>query len=325
MTNPNNAVGTNGAYGGRTSVNAFNDNLAVYSGRGILSGWACEPSSGMTVALGGDGEHRDVAIAEDPIGNRTTINNISEAPVEVTIAAAPATNSRIDSIVAYVVRPPQGSASEVDNPAAVGLIAVSGTVAGTPTAPDDNAIRTAITADGAAGTTAYYVVLANITVANGTTVITSTEIAAGDGVTLDQSILGEKFETVTTRGYFSSIQSTTNTTGVDVGQLYSGVESDGTDMSSIPVSLPYDTKLVVMASFPLSASSGNAFIDLYIDGTKFSNMITNNEQYSHSTWGVLKTSLLSKGSHTIGFKLRASNNTAYIGAYRTIAVSISAA
>ena len=75
MTNPNNAVGTNGAFGGRTSVNAFNDGLASYSA-GIMSGWACEPSSGLTVVLGGDGNTRDVAIAEDNAGNKTTINNI---------------------------------------------------------------------------------------------------------------------------------------------------------------------------------------------------------------------------------------------------------
>lgn len=45
MTNPNNAVGTNGAYNGRTSVNAFNDNLAVYTSRGVISGWAMAPDS----------------------------------------------------------------------------------------------------------------------------------------------------------------------------------------------------------------------------------------------------------------------------------------
>ena len=69
MTNPNNAIGTNGAYGGRTSVNAFNDNLAIYQGRGILSGFAVSPNAGMSVAIGGNGTTRDVAIAEDNIGN----------------------------------------------------------------------------------------------------------------------------------------------------------------------------------------------------------------------------------------------------------------
>lgn len=178
-TNPNNAVGTNGAFGGRTSVNAFNDDLSAYSA-GIMSGWACSPSSGLTVVLGGDGSTRDVAIAEDNAGNKTTINNISGSPISVTVGNAPNNNSRIDSIVAYVDNPPQGSATATDNYEACGLIVVSGTVASTPVAPNDSVIRTAITADGASGTTAYYVVLANVTVASGTTDIVSDNIASGD-------------------------------------------------------------------------------------------------------------------------------------------------
>lgn len=179
MTNPNNAVGTNAAYNGRTSVKAFNDGVGAYS-RGIISGWACSPNTGMTVSLGGDGNTRDVAIAQDSGGNKTTINNISESPINVTLSAAPASNSRIDAIVAYVDNPPQGSATVIDNPAACGLIAVEGTVAASPVAPNESAIRTAITADGASGATAYYVVLANITIANGTTDLTSDDIQAGD-------------------------------------------------------------------------------------------------------------------------------------------------
>lgn len=174
MTNPNNAVGTNAAYDGRTSVKAFNDGVGAYS-RGIISGWACSPNTGMTVSLGGDGNARDVAIAQDSGGNKTTINNISESPINVTLSAAPASNSRIDAIVAYVDNPPQGSATVIDNPAACGLIAVEGTIASTPVAPNESAIRAAITADGASGATAYYVVLATVTVASGTT-----DLVAGD-------------------------------------------------------------------------------------------------------------------------------------------------
>lgn len=178
-TNPNNAVGTNAAYDGRTSVKAFNDGIGAYS-RGILSGWACSPNTGMTVSLGGDGTTRDIAIAEDVAGNKITVNNISESPISVTMSAAPSTNSRIDVIVAYVDNPPQGAATSIDNPGACGLIAVGGTAAADPVPPNDSAIRTAITADGASGATAYYVVLANITIANGTTDLTSDDIQAGD-------------------------------------------------------------------------------------------------------------------------------------------------
>lgn len=178
-TNPNNAIGTNGAFGGRTSVNAFNDNLSAWT-RGVMSGWACEPDSGMTVALGGDSSVRDVAIAEDDAGNKTSINNISLAPVQVTIPGAPASNTRIDSIVAYVDNPPQGSATITDNYESCGIIVVSGTATSSPVPPNESTIRSAITADGATGATAYYVVLANVSVANGTTDITSGEIMTGD-------------------------------------------------------------------------------------------------------------------------------------------------
>lgn len=177
-TNPNNAVGTNGAYGGRTSVNAFNDILSAYTA-GIVSGWECAPDSGLTVSLGGNGTTRDVAIAENNDGNKTTINNISGSPINVTLDAAPGSNSRIDLVVAYVDNPPQGQSTEVDNPGACGIINVTGTAGVSPSAPDDTAIRTAITADGASGVTAYYVILASITVANGTTDLTAGDITAG--------------------------------------------------------------------------------------------------------------------------------------------------
>ena len=190
MTNPNNAVGTNAAYSGRTSVNAFNDDLAAYS-RGILTGWNCQVDTGLTVILGGGHSVRDVAIAEDNAGNKTTINNISLDEVPVTLDTAPGANSRIDLIVAYVDNPPQGSSSTADNPEACGIIPVAGTPAVDPQAPDDNAIRTAITADGASGTTAYYVILAKITVPTGTTDLIPGYIEQGDKAALNANQIAD--------------------------------------------------------------------------------------------------------------------------------------
>lgn len=190
MTNPNNAIGTNAAYSGRTSVNAFNDDLAAYS-RGILTGWNCQVGTGLTVMLGGGHSVRDVAIAEDNAGNKTTINNISLDEVPVTLDTAPGANSRIDAIVAYVDNPPQGSNSTADNPEACGIIPVAGTPAVDPQAPDDNAIRTAITADGASGTTAYYVVLATVTVSTGTTDLIPGYIEQGDKAALNANQIAD--------------------------------------------------------------------------------------------------------------------------------------
>lgn len=183
MTNPGNAVGTNGAYGGRTSVNAFNDVLAAFDGRGILSGWQCVPKAGLTVLLGGDGVTRDVAVAEDDTGNKTTVDNISEQPIDVTLADAPTIGQRIDLIVAYVNNPPEGSNTAIDNPGACGLISVAGdVVANNPTAPTESQIRTAIGADGGVSATAYYVILAQISVTEGMTDVTAGNITAGQKI-----------------------------------------------------------------------------------------------------------------------------------------------
>lgn len=184
MTNPNLAVGTNAAYNGRTSVQAVNDVLAAYSGRGVVSGWRAEPNTGLTIQIGGEYEVRDVAIAEDDTGNRTTINNISKQPILVPLATADASNSRIDAIVAYVENPPRvdTTSRDVDNPQVCGIIAVEGVAAVSPEAPDENAIRTAITADGASGSTAYYAVLCTVNVSAGATDLSTDDIARGQKV-----------------------------------------------------------------------------------------------------------------------------------------------
>lgn len=179
MTNPNDGVGTNAGFNGRTTPNALNDVLAALS-RGIVSGWACSPKSGMTIQIGGNGTVRDVAVAENNAGDRTTINNRLASPVEITLSASPATGNRYDSIVAYVDGSQIGTgASDVDFPSIAGIIAVSGTAANSPTKPTENQIRTAITSDGADGSTAYYVDLADILVGQGVTTIGSGVITQG--------------------------------------------------------------------------------------------------------------------------------------------------
>lgn len=201
MTNPNNAVGTNAAYGGRTSVNAFND-LANFYSRGIVSGWVAAPSSGMTIQLGGLAGIRDVALAEDPNGNKTTVNNTTTSPISVEIAAASTTATRHDLIVAYVNSPAQVSATTLDNPSACGIIAVQGSQS---SLPNDAAIRAAITSDGGTGTTAYYVPLAEVSVPANTTTITSGLILQTDfnaqispaGILPPQSITADKIDFAT--------------------------------------------------------------------------------------------------------------------------------
>ena len=154
MTNPNNAVGTPAAFSGRTSVKAFNNITGAFTS-GLISGWACAPVSGLTVAVGGNAGTRDIAVAEDASGNRTTISNISEAPIEVVMSSSPATYNRIDAVVAYVEPSPTGDSSTQDNPVACGIIPVAGTAAANPAQPTDAQIRSAITTDGGTGASAY--------------------------------------------------------------------------------------------------------------------------------------------------------------------------
>lgn len=191
MTNPNNAVGTNAGYNGRTTPNAFNDVLGVFDIPGIVSGWECTPKSGMTVQIGG-GDVRDVAVAEDASGNRVTINNRLGTPIEVTLPGAPATGSRYDTIVAYVSNPIDGEgAADVDFPSQTGLIVVSGTVAANPTYPTPTQINDAITADGADGPNAYQVQLCSILVGQGVTTIGSGAIEGGTESTISLISLDE--------------------------------------------------------------------------------------------------------------------------------------
>lgn len=267
MTNPNNAIGTNAAYSGRTSVNAFNDDLSAYT-TGVLSGWACEPDSGMIVSLGGDGNTRDVAIAEDNSGNKTTINNISGSPVNVTLGTAPGSNSRIDAIVAYVDNPPQGVSNVADNPSACGIIAVAGTPSASPEAPNDSAIRTAITADGASGTTAYYVVLATVTVPTGTTDLIPGYIQQGVQATTanisipDGSITADKLDFTT----YSTSTEIACGTWIDGKTIYKKTVNTGAlpnaSIKTVAHGITGINRIIKMEGYAYRSSSNTLWVDL---------------------------------------------------------------
>lgn len=289
-SNPNNAVGTNAAYGGRTSVKAFNDNIGAYS-RGILSGWACSPSSGMTVSLGGNGTTRDIAIAEDVSGNKITVNNISEAPISVTMSAAPSSNSRIDLIVAYVDNPPQGSATVLDNPAACGLITVNGTPAANPVAPNESAIRTAITADGASGSTAYYVILAQITIAAGTTDIVAGNISAGSAAGIGAQNID--FTTLSASGSNANEITVPYNTYIDVVSV---------DVSNIP----NGKKILVFTSARLAWGGDNVTFNWNLTNQNNSNLAGQAGYAPGQTWGFVATlaKLVQKTAALTSVKLR---------------------
>lgn len=291
MTNPSNAVGTNGAYGGRTSVDALNDVLGAFSGAGVLSGWNVRADSGMSVLVGGQSGVRDVAVAEDQLGDRTTVNNRLGSPISITLASSSPSTARVDSIVLYVNKPASVSTTTIDNPEACGIISVNGTTV----APSEADIRSAISADGGTGATAYYVVIADITIPASATVITNTNISnysgklLGSGMIADGAVgTGQLANGAVTQSKidWSSIQYSTT-------ERVIGVWADGTTLyqkvidfgalpnaseKSVPHGLPASVKIrsvramaynpttMVSLYLPTLSTNSNAYITFYISG-----------------------------------------------------------
>jgi len=272
MTNPNNAIGTNGAFGGRTSVNAFNDIMGAFQSRGVLSGWDISPSSGMTVSVGGSGTIRDVAVAEDASGNKTSVNNISGSPVQVTLDSAPANNARFDAIVVYVDKPPVNSNATQDNPECCGIIPVSGTAASSPDYPSDATIRSAITADGASGATAYYAVVGYVRVASGTTAITSAMITAGVHPTTNAMVQTANIATGAVTS--DKIDYTTMPLGsVQISQWLATAETftgSGGRVQQVPIQTitTHGGNILCIASFEAKATAGSGVVRIGLDGTQ---------------------------------------------------------
>jgi len=97
-----------------------------------------------------------------------TYHGYSDAAENVAITANSSGNPRIDSIVAYVdlsVSPPADDASDV-----LKIVAVAGTPASSPSAPDSSAIESAI------GAGNPYIVLADVAVANGASTLANANI-----------------------------------------------------------------------------------------------------------------------------------------------------
>lgn len=178
MTNPNSIVRLHSRNAGRASVYEANAPYQVYD-NGLLKGTGIVPATGLNITVGGAAAKPDIAIAETPDAYKIALDLAGTATLTLT---APSSNSKIVAIVAYTDDLAEESTDTTitGNPSSCGLIAVDGTVAATPVEPDDSAIRTAITADGATGSQAAYAVLAYITLASDTTDITGSLIKVPD-------------------------------------------------------------------------------------------------------------------------------------------------
>lgn len=310
MTNPNNAIGTNAAYGTRTSVNAFNDSMQLASGRGVLSGFAVVPKSGMTVSVGGVAGTRDVAVAEDNLGNRVCINNRLASAIDITIPAASVSSDRYDAIVVYENNPAQASDTTPDAPGVCGIIVVSGNSTGVSEAQ----IRSAITADGGTGSVAYYATLATIKVSAGTTTISSGNISQSnvsafipDGAVTTSKVASSAISNAkvdwSTFGVAGSLDGPGTTTTKSNGAAWASV-----DMYSGSVSLSAGTYLIVVSnsSAIFSAAGEQQWCAVTIDGT---NVLNNSLAWftgaTINANAVGVATISASGPHTVAFQLGA--------------------
>lgn len=193
-TNPNNIVRVRARINGHASVyeaNAWCQTSSV----GLLKGTGVTPNTiaDMNVLVGGAPANPDVVIAETPSGYKIALDVVGRQALAIT---PPAENSRITSVVVYTDDLSLASTDEEDtgSPSSCGLIAVYGDAATTPEAPDDTAIRNAITEDGATGSQAAYCVLSSFTVSSTATALTGMAnnvaklaVPLGDGVVTAES------------------------------------------------------------------------------------------------------------------------------------------
>jgi len=123
----------------------------------------------------------DVATGDIAISYQNYLyHNWSDAVINVTITDNSSGNPRIDSIVAYVDLSVVSSSSN-NNPGAFKIIAVAGTPAGSPVAPDGTAIQAAV------GAGNPYYVSGNVNVPNGFT-SSSTITNSGSTVIVDERV-----------------------------------------------------------------------------------------------------------------------------------------
>lgn len=142
----------------------------------IIVGGALGTSGSDGYIPGASPANPNVLIGKNANGYKIMLDVVGTTLLQIT---KPAQNSRISLVVAYTddLSIQSTRTSDTGNPAKNGIIVVNGQSLANPVPPSDSDIRTAITADGAAGSQAVYAIIARITVASNTTTITNTMIA----------------------------------------------------------------------------------------------------------------------------------------------------
>ena len=141
--------------------------------RDYFSGFACTQTSpaGMSIQIGGGDDVDSAAIFIN--SDRAVLLSTDGTPQKVTIPTAPASGSRIDAVVSYIDTSSSSADDETPGtPEYVHTIVVSGTASGSPTAPTDSQIVSALPA----GANAKYYRWCDVRVAQGATTITNSNI-----------------------------------------------------------------------------------------------------------------------------------------------------
>lgn len=141
--------------------------------RGYFNGFACRQNdpAGMSIQIGG-GSAPDSALLVLTNG-RCVLLSTDGTPETVTIPTAPASGSRIDAVVSYIdTSSPSAEDETPGTPEYVHTIVVSGTASGSPSAPTDAQIVSALPA----GANAKYYRWCDVRVAQGATTITNSNI-----------------------------------------------------------------------------------------------------------------------------------------------------
>jgi len=176
--------------GGKTDEKGISTHLyGLFTGE-VINGMAVSQNSplGMSVLVS-EGRVMIDSGSDYPYLGFTDANEV------VTITTADGSNPRIDAIVAYIDLSVVDS-TNANNPGAFKIVAVAGTPAGSPSAPNNSAISTAI------GSGNPFIRLANVTVGTGVTTITTGNVSdqrvmanVADGLVDTNSLATEAVET----------------------------------------------------------------------------------------------------------------------------------
>lgn len=141
--------------------------------RAYFSGFACTQTTpaGMSIQIGGGDDVDSAAIFID--SDRAVLLSTDGTPQTVTIPTAPASGSRIDAVVSYIdTTSPDPESETPGTPEYVHTIVVSGTASGSPSAPTDAQIISALPA----GANAKYYRWCDVKVTANQTTITNSNI-----------------------------------------------------------------------------------------------------------------------------------------------------